>query len=463
MRRLLILPVLTALMTAAAPASALFSGAQSTLTLPVSVPLAGVQGAANARVPAEFARVDESREFAGGLLSVRLQGTVTRAGHVSVRPAPEGDALIVSVPIRASFRAEPAGLGSFLARDLGGAATVSLRVQPFVTSDWQAGAKITGDYTWTDPLGVELTPGVRVSVQALVDPQVRAQLDRVVAEVARAVREGADLRARAGALWARAGQPWTLPTPDPAYARVTPRSLSVTPFRFTPEALKLTVGATFDLGAGLGRAPAQTPTPLPALRVAAPPASGVDLQVPVRLPYAELSQVATREAATRGFALPVPLSPTLRVERVTVTPRGPKLNAAVTVTVSGPLGLKVRATADLTGTPTLDPSGRIVTLSGVTVTTRREGLTGRVIGWLADARAQAYLRQAARFDLTGRLAQTQRQVQSRLPFTPAPGVSLTGTVGALRLTGFQVTPEALVVTAAAGGQLAATVDAGRVR
>lgn len=457
MRRLFLPPLLTALMTAA-PASAF-----SSLTLPVTVPLAGVQGAANARVPAEFARLDESREFAGGLLSVRLTGSVTRAGHVSVKPAPEGDALIVSVPIRANFRAEPAGLGSFLARDFGGAATVSLRVQPFVTPDWQAGAKVTGDYAWTDPLGVELTPGVRLSVQSLVDPQVRAQLDRVAADVARAVREGADLRARAGALWARAGQPWTLPTPDPAYARVTPRSLSVTPFRFTPEALKLTVGASFDLGAGLGRAPAPAPTPLPALRVAALPASGVDLQVPVRLPYPELSQAATREAGARPLVLPVPLSPTLRVERVTVAPRGSRLNAAVTVTVSGPLGLKVRATADVAGTPALDPSGRVVTLSGVTVTTRREGLTGRVIGWLADARAQAYLRGAARFDLTPRLAQVQRQVQSRLPFSPVPGVTLSGTVGALRLTGFQVAPDALVVTAAAGGQLAAAVDAGKVR
>ncbi|MBB5235625.1 DUF4403 family protein [Deinococcus budaensis] len=458
MRRLLIPMLLTPLMTTAAPAAAL-----SSLTLPVTVPLSGVQGAANARVPAEFARVDESREFAGGLLSVRLQGTVTRAGHVSVRPAPEGDALIVSVPIRASFRAEPAGLGSFLARDFGGAATVSLRVQPFVTSDWQAGAKVTGDYTWTDPLGVDLTPGVRVSVQALVDPQVRAQLDRVAAEVSRAIREGADLRARAGALWARAGQPWTLPTPDPAYARVTPRSLSVGPFRFTPEALKLTVGATFDLAAGLGRAPAQAPTPLPALKVAAPPASGVDLRVPVRLPYPELSQAATREAARRTFALPVPLSPTLSVERVTVTPRGSRLSAAVTVRVSGPLGLRVRATADVAGTPTLNPSGQAVTLSDVTVTTRREGLTGRVIGWLADARAQAYLREAARFDLASRLGQVRGQVQARLPFSPAPGVTLSGTVGALRLSGLQVTPDALVVTAAAGGTLAAAVDVGQGR
>lgn len=448
--------LLTVLMTNPVPAL-------STVTLPVQVPLAGVQEAANARVPSEFARLDETREFLGGLLSVRLTGTVTRAGHVSVKPTPEGDALIVSVPIRAAFRAEPAGLGSFLARDFGGAATVSLRVRPFVTPEWEAGAQVTGEVIWTDPLGVDLKPGVRVSVQSLVDGQVRAQLDRVAAEVARGVREGADLRVRAGTLWVRVQQPWTLPTPDPAYARVTPRALTVSPFRFTPEALGLTVGAAFDLEAGLGRAPALEPVPLPPLKVAPSPALGVDLRVPVRLPYPELSRAATRAAAERPLTLPVPLSPTLRVTGMTVTPRGRKLNAAVTVTVAGPLGLKIQATTDVTGTPTLDPSGRVVTLSGVTVSTRRGGLTGRVVGWLADTRAQAYLARAARFDLAPRLAEAQRQMQARLPFTPAPGVELSGTVGPLRLTAFSVTSEALVVTAAASGGLRATVDVGKLR
>ncbi len=437
--------------------------ALSSLTLPVTVPLAGVQEAANTRVPAEFARLNETREFLGGLLRVKLTGAVTRTGPVRVKPAPEGDALIVSVPLRADFRAEPAGLGSLLTRDFGGAATVSLRVKPLVTPAWEAGAQVTGDVTWTDPLSVDLTQGVRVSVQSLVEGQVRAELDRVAADVARAVREGANLRARAGTLWARVQQPWALPTPDPAYARVTPRSLTVSPPRFTGDALRLTVGATFDLIAGLGRAPTPTATPLPALNVAAPPTSGVDLRLPVRLPYPELSRAATRVAGQRPFPLPVPLSPTLRVERVTLTPRGGKLNAAVSVTVSGPLGLNVRATADVSGTPTLDPTGRVLTLRGVTVTTRREGLSGRVIGWLADKRAQAYLARAARFDLTPSLERVRGQVQSRLPFTPVPGVELAGTVGPLRLTALQVTPEALVVTAAAGGELRGTVNAAKLR
>lgn len=130
------------------------AGALSSVTLPITVPLSGVQAAANARVPAVFAQVDQEQSFLGGLVSVNLTGTVTRAGAITVKP--DGDALLVSVPIRAEMHAAPGGVGSVLARDFGGSATVTLRVKPFVTPDWQVGADIKGEYAWTDPLSVEL-------------------------------------------------------------------------------------------------------------------------------------------------------------------------------------------------------------------------------------------------------------------------------------------------------------------
>lgn len=449
-----LMPVILSLAMMSAPAHA-----ASSLTLPVSVPLAGVQVAANARVPAEFARLDETREFLGGLLSVRLAGTVTRAGHVSVRPGADGTSLLLSVPIRAAFTATSTGL----ARDFGGAATVTLSLTPYVTPAWEAGVRVGSDYAWTDPLSVELAPGVKISVQSLVDSQVRAQLSRVAAQVETSVREGARLRERAGGLWARTQQPWTLPVPataGPAYARVSPRQLVVTPPRFTPDALTLTVGATFDLSAGLGQAPAVATKPLPALTVADVPASGVSLSVPLRLPYPELSRLATVYAAARPFPLPVPTSPVLRVLDVAVKPSGTRLQVTVRLRIEGPLGLRVPATVDVSGAPALDASGRTVMLQDVTVTTRREGLSGRLIGWLADSRAQAYLQRAARFDLGPRLAQARSEVQRRLPFSPLPGVTLSGTVGALSLRSVTPTPDALVVSAQAGGTLSARLDAG---
>lgn len=448
------------LLTAFVLTVSMMSGADalSSVTLPITVPLAGVQAAADARVPAELAKVDQEQAFLGGLVSVSLTGTVTKAGAVTVKP--DGDALLIRVPIRAALHAAPGGAGSMLARDFGGSATVSLRVRPFVTPDWQAGTQITGDYTWTDPLSVELRPGVKVSVQSLVDRQVRAQLDRVAADVSRAVREGTQLRQRAGTLWAKVQQPWVLPAPEAAFALVKPVNVTVTPFRFTPDALKLTVGTTFNLQAGLGRPPAVTSTPLPGLNLQDALPDGVDLTLPVVLPYAELSRMATAYAARETLTLPVPTNPTVQATRVTVKPAGPKLLVTVQVRVRGLLGLKVNATVDVTGTPKLDAGGRIVTLEGVSVRTRREGLTGKVMSLLADARAQEYVTRAARFDLTPQLEKAQAQAQAKLPMTPTAGLHLGGRVGPLKLNGIKVQPNALLVQASATGQLQVSVDAG---
>lgn len=206
------------------------------------------------------------------------------------------------------------------------------------------------------------------------------------------------------------------------------RGLSARKGRCEP-LLLLTLGTTFNLNAGLGRAPAVTSVPLPALKVRDAIPDGVDLTVPVLLPFDELSRMATAYAARETVTLPVPTSPTVQATRVTVKPAGPKLLVTVQVQVRGPLGLKVNATVDVTGTPKLDATGRTVTLEGVTVRTRREGLSGKVISLLADARAQAYVTRAARFDLTPSLEKARAQAQAKLPMTPTPGLQLGGTVG----------------------------------
>ncbi|GAA5436298.1 hypothetical protein Daqu01_01412 [Deinococcus aquaticus] len=454
--------VLTVGMTAsaalAAPPASPADPAPSVITVPVTVPLAGVQRAANARVPLEFARLDEQRSYLGGLLRVNLTGTVTRAGHVQVHALPDGSGLQISVPIRAAFRAEPGGIGSFLARDFGGEATVTLTVIPTITPDWEAAVTIKGNHAWTDPLSVELTQGVRVSVQSLVDAQVRAQLDTLAAQVQTAVREQARLRQRASTLWTKAQHPWTLPTPDPAYARATPLTLSVTPFQFTPDALNVTLGAQLRLDAGLGQAPPQPTRPLPPLHHTNTLTPTVHLRVPTHLPYPELSAAATREAARRTLTLPVPTSPTLRVTRVTLRPTGTDLTATINLQITGPLGLTLNATTDVRGTPTLDPATQTLTLKNPTVTTRRQGLTGRALAWLADTRAQTYITQAARIDLNPHLNTALTTLQRRLPFTPAPGITLAGQITTLRLTSLNVTPDALIITTEATGALGAHVQ-----
>lgn len=428
---------------------------QSSLTLPVTLPLASLKAAALSRLPPVLASVDQQQTLAGGLVTVQLTGEVRRSGDLTLTP--EGDGLRLTLPVTATFRATPVGLGDFLARDFTGAAIVTAHITPSIGADWNAGVQVQADYQWTAPLSFELLRGVNINVQTLVDPQIRSRLGSVSEGLSAAARSGLNLRQQATSLWARLGQPWTLPGLPGAYAVLRPQGLTATPLTFSSGGAQVTLGGTFVASAGLGPTPTPAPaSPLPPLRLGQVQPGGVNLQVPVRLAYPQLSDLATRYAHAREYPLALPFSPRLSVQKVLLSSVGNgRLNAAVSVTVRA-LGLNVSATVDVSGAPHLE--GERLSLTNVQVQTRPSGLSGRVLGWLADRRVQAIVAKQANFDLGPELIQARQALQSRLPYRVARGVTLSGQVGRLALNGLSVQPDGVTALTQAQGELEAQID-----
>ena len=457
---------------------------QSSLALRISIPLSSLKAVALARLPAVLGSIDQQQTLVGGVVTVHLRGEVRRSGDLTL--VPEGDGLRLSLPVTATFRATPVGLGAnglqeALARDFSGAAVVTAHVTPVIGADWNAGLGVQADYRWTAPLSFELLRGVTINVQTLIDPQIRSRLGSVSEALNASLRTGLKLRERATDLWGRLSQPWTLPGIEGSYVQIRPQGLSVTPISFGTDAASLTLGGSFVALAGLAQTglsqtgsgqmgsgqtesrqmPVPVPsTPLPPLRVGPPPSRGVQLEVPVTLAYQQLSDLATRYALSQAQqALPLPLSPRLSVQQVVLsTPAPGQLNAAVSLTVRA-LGLSVAATVDVSGTPRLE--GQVLSLQGVSVKTRAGSLSGRVLGWLADGRVQALLQQRARFDLEPELKRAQAALQTRLPSRVSSSMVLSGQVGRLALKSLRVLPQGVVVLTQAQGDLEARVDLGK--
>jgi len=116
----------------------------------------------------------------------------------------------------------------------------------------------------------------------------------------------------------------------------------------------------------------------------------------------------------------------------------------------------VAATVDVSGTPTLD--GEQLSLRGVTVRTRPDGVSGRVLGWLADRRVQAILARQATIDLGPELTRVRAAIQARLPSSPAPGVTLSGQLRRLALLSLEVGPQGVLALTDAQGDLEARVE-----
>ncbi|MFC6616749.1 DUF4403 family protein [Deinococcus radiophilus] len=453
----------------------------SSVVLPVMVPLDGVRQAVNARVPREFARIDREQRVLGGAAGVQIRGVVARQGDIRIVPSASGNTLELEVPLSAEFAVRPelsgaawAGrLEQSLTRDFGGQATVRMRVRPYIQPDWEAGAQVSSELTWTDPLAIELLPGTRLSVASLAEGAVRAQMERVTQEVVRAVRESAALRERAEQLWTMVQRPWSLPLEgngvDQAYAQVMPMSLAVSGLRLQDDALHLSLEAEGYLRAELGQPPVTRPTaaPLPALRVTSQATpSELHLRVPILLPFAEMSELVTAAVRQELLGLRLPggaLAPELRLTDIQVQreddARRLRLSARLAVTV---LGRTRTITAQLSGRPWLRPGGQEVTLENVKLDLDADVPGAAWLGpWLAE-RLEPRLANAARFDLSPRLNRLEETVAARLPFSPLPGLNLRGDLGDLRLDDLRVTAQGLEVVAAADGALDVLVSAGQL-
>lgn len=449
----------------------------SSLSLPVTVPLSGVREAVNTRIPREFARIDRDQRVLGGAASVHIHGVVARRGDIRIVPSASSNSLELEVPLTARFTVRPEMSGASwasrleqsLSHDISGEATVRLSIRPYIQPNWEAGAQVSSSLSWTDPLAVELA-GSRLSVASLAEHAVQAQLERVTQEVARTVSDALALRTRAQQLWGQMGQPWPLPLEGtgvgPAYAQLMPQTLTVAGLGVRDDAVQLTLQAEGVLRGELGRPPAQPPTlaPLPPLRIepqAGP--SELHLRIPVSLPFAELSALATAAARREMAALELPggfFAPKLRLEDLRIEPQSGQaqhltLTARVAVEVLG--GVRY-ISAEVSGRPWLRPDGQEITLEQVRVKLLG-GPEVRLLGPLLAARLEDTLARSARFDLGPRLDSLEDTIAARLPYAPTPALQLRGNLGRLRLDDLRVTPTGLEVTAAADGALDVLIKA----
>jgi|GEM_PF-2960729 len=426
--------------------------ASSSLTVPVSVSLASLQEAVNANVPTLLAPL--VLEPGGSAGDVGLHGEVVRSGHVRVR-ADGPDALLMVVPVRITATVSVGASGTF-----SGEAEVHVRVKPKLNPDWSLSVQAAGTHRWTKPLAFEVLPGVRVPLTALADPVIEGQLRDLTGVLQEAVRSRVRVRERAEAAWRAVQQPWRVPSVPPVTVGITPVDVTSTPLAVTPTALTLTLDASFTAQATLaGSAVASGSRAPPPLRLADRVGSGVRLSVPVTLPYADLSRAMTDAAARREYPLAGPFKPVVRVRRVTVSPAasGRELLATLDVVVTA-VGVRVNTTVDVTGRPALDATGRALHLQDVRVRTRPTGVTARVVGWLADRHVQSFLAGNARYDTTRDALRLQRELQARLPWSPAPNVTVAGRVERVRLTGVSVRPEGIVLIGQVGGALEARLS-----
>ena len=322
----------------------------STVVVPVSAPLAELQAAIGRELPRRLWSIDKHLDRCAkvailGEIGCQVVGDVTRG---PIRLSGRGDRLLITMPIHAEIAARKvAGIASKTAT---GDAIVHAVARLSIAGDWRPTAKVSIDYDWTRPPGIDLL-GQRIEFADKADERLKpvvARLERTLPRQLATLK----LRDRLDRVWRQAFTVISLNRENPpAWMRVTPRRLGFGGYRIDGRRLELTLAAEALTETFVGPRPADphaTPLPPPS---PIPPERGLRFFVPVLADYHQLEPVVQRvlrKRAAKGIVL------------TGVGPVEAKFGSVtVYATANGRLAVGVDAEAKAPDHPSLSTKGRI--------------------------------------------------------------------------------------------------------
>ena len=281
----------------------------STIVVPVSAPLADLEAAINRETPTRLWQIDQHQDACVpakhvnlGIAKVkvvpdlgcRIVGQVIR-GPVTL--AGSGSTLRLTMPVHATIAAQK--VGGVVSKTATGAAVIHATARLSIAGDWRPVAKVTIDYDWSTPPGIDFL-GKRIEFVDKADERLKpviADLERSLpAQLAKL-----DLRDKLAGAWKQGFTSLQLNRDNPpAWMRITPKRLGFGGYRVTGRTLEMVLAAEAVTETFVGDRPADpAPTPLP------PPspsigARGLQFFIPVLADYAQLEPVVQRTLRKRA-------------------------------------------------------------------------------------------------------------------------------------------------------------------
>ena len=287
----------------------------STIVVPVSAPLADLEQAIDRETPRQLWKIDQHQDRCVPAKKVNLG-----IAHVKVIPdlgcqivgqvvrgpialSGSGSTLRITMPVTASISANK--VGGLVSKTATGAAVVHATARLSISGDWRPVAKVTIDYDWSTPPGIDFL-GKRIEFVAKADERLKpviADLERSLpAELAKL-----NLHDKLAEVWKQGFTSLSLNRANPpAWMRITPRQLGFGGYRVSGRNLEMVLAADAVTETFVGDRPADpAPTPLP------PPtptigARGLRFFIPVLADYAQLEPVVQRtlrKLAAKGINL----------------------------------------------------------------------------------------------------------------------------------------------------------------
>ena len=287
----------------------------STIVVPISASLDDLQRALDQQIPHRLWGIDKQLDkcVAGkrvdiGIAKVkvvptlgcRVVGQVTR-GKLTLGGS--GDRLTIAMPVHATIAARK--VGGIVSKTATGDAIVHAVAHLSIKGDWSPSARVTIDYDWTEPPGIDFL-GQRIEFVSKADARLKPVLASLEQSLPRELGK-LNLRARLADAW-KQGFTSIMLNRDrpPAWMRITPERLGFGGYRIEHRKIALVLAADALTETFVGNRPADpavTPLPPPAPSIGK---EGLNFYIPVLADYAQLEPVVRRallKRAAKGITL----------------------------------------------------------------------------------------------------------------------------------------------------------------
>ncbi len=341
---------------------------------------------------------------------------IRRNGAPRVRGT--GDALEITLPIAVDGRA---GIPGDLARSLGfdsrafrGAIDVIARVTADLEPNWCPRLSAEGDFRWTDRARLEIVDGTWIDIDQPAGLELRRRIAQGIAALDGLVTCGT-VRDAIAPEWREIALP--LPGAETlGHLLVRPTGAGFSGIDYGAEAISaaLQVDAVTELRTG--PPPEPRLLDLPQLARIGTAANRVDVNLPIRLGYDQLTAELNRQLAGRTFTGRTPAGEArVTVEEVTLYPSGDRLAAGLRFTASHDSRmLGASGWAYLAARPVISDDGRTLRLADVALTRQVDNDLWALLSNVFNDQIAARIAEEAVFPLDPAIATARTQLTAAL-------------------------------------------------
>ncbi|HEY0133217.1 MAG TPA: DUF4403 family protein [Nannocystis sp.] len=426
------------------------TASQSSVSVPIAVDAALIEGIANDKLPHDLL----ARPGIAAGEGVTAGVVVRRGGRITA--GAEAGKLHLRVPIEADIEADwqPAGLVGLMSRGkrqhIKTRATFVVRaeIDLGVDAQWNLATSTEATLRWEDDPVVPVGP-LNVKLSALVGDRIDEQFAGVTRTLDEQLRRQIPTRPLITQAWAAAfrtlrvgprGDLWLVLRPTAMYlGEVRAHDGQVSLDAAIHGVFRVVVGA---------EPPAAEPTPLPA-RSAPPGEPGVALDVPVSLTFAAANQQLDERLEGQVFDVPLDVvgqSVALTIGAVEVYPSGEHVAVAVEFSADLPgAWLDMHGLVYLVGTPTLDPGRNQLSITDLAYDSRTNVALVDVAEWMLHDAIVRRVRERLVFDFTGQLDGYRDQINAAIAdYRISELIRLRGKIDEVRVVAVTVTDPAIV-------------------